>query len=124
VRRGDHRGAQVGEQFAAFAQRRRRIVVAAEHQQRHASLVQLADQLVVQLAGVAGRRAGIEDVAGNQHRVDLMFRHLFEQPGYQRLMLGLPAFAHEMLAEMPVGGVEEAHHSAVIRQPPALSMRS
>jgi len=38
-----------------------------------------------------------------------VFRHLSEQPADQRLVLGLPAFTHEMLAEVPVGGVEEAH---------------
>ena len=109
VCRGDDGGAQMGEEFAAFAQRGRRIVVAAEHQQRYAGLVQLANQLVVQLAGVAGRGAGVEDVAGDQHGIHRLGFHLFEQPGDQRLMLGLPALAHEVLAKVPVGGVEDTH---------------
>lgn len=99
----------MGKKFAAFAQRGRRIVVAAEHQQWHTGLVQLADQLVVQLAGVAGRGAGIEDVTGDQHGIHRPGFHLFEQPGDQRLMLGLPALAHKVLAKVPVGGVEDAH---------------
>ena len=71
--------------------------------------MQAQHQLVVQLAGVGGGRAGVEQVAGDQHRVDLLRHHLRQQPVDQRLMLGLPGLAHEMLAEVPVGGVEKAH---------------
>ena len=31
-------------------------------------------------------------------------------------MLGLPAFAHEVLAEMPVGGVEDTHEALIINE--------
>ena len=105
----DDGGSEVGEEFAAFAQRGRRIMVAAEHEQRHASLVQLPDQLVVKLAGVAGRSAGVEDIASDQHGIHRLGFYLFKHPGDQRLMLGLPALAHEVLAKVPVGGMEDAH---------------
>jgi hypothetical protein len=48
--------------------------------------VQMDDQLVVQLAGVGGRRAGVEQVAGDQHRIVGLRLDLVEQPVDQRLV--------------------------------------
>ena len=101
--------ASTGEQFAAFTQGRHRIMIAAQQQQAHPRRMQAHHQLAVKLAGVTGRCAGIENIAGDQHGIHRVFIHLCQQPVDQRLMLGLPALAHEMLAEMPVGGVKDAH---------------
>ena len=47
--------------------------------------------------------------AGDQNGVHRLLVHLDEQPVDQRLMFGLTALAHEMLAKMPVGGMENPH---------------
>ncbi|MNS70182.1 hypothetical protein D3C72_1035230 [compost metagenome] len=106
---GNHLGAQVAQQIAAFIEHADRVMVAAQRQQRNACLVQPGDQLVVQLAGIAGRCAGVEDIAGNQHGIHPMGTDLRHQPVNQRPVFGLAALAHEMLAQVPVGGVEDAH---------------
>ncbi|MNT74669.1 hypothetical protein D3C72_2135080 [compost metagenome] len=97
------------QQGLALAEHGHRIVVAAEHHQLATAAAQLDDKAVVLLAGIAGRRTGVEDIAGDQQRIDLMHAHLLDQPGAERLVLGLAGLAHEVLAEVPVGGVEDAH---------------
>jgi hypothetical protein len=72
-------------------------------------VAQLDHQAVVLLARIAGRRAGVEHVAGDQQHVHRMRPHLFQQPGAERLMLSLAGLAHEVLAQVPVGGVQKAH---------------
>ena len=42
--------------------------------------------------------------------------NLLQQPVDQRLMLVLAALAHEMLAQMPVGGVKKTH-AVMVCQP-------
>ena len=98
----NHRGAQKGQQGAAFAQRGDGIVIAAEQQQRHPGAVQLHHQVVVELAGIAGGRPGVENIAGNEDGIHRMRFNLKQQPVDQGLMLCLAAFAHEVLAEVPV----------------------
>ena len=107
---GRHHGRpEAGQQAAAFAQYGHRVVIAAEQQQRHSRALQPDHQIVVQLAGIAGWRAGVENVAGNQHRIHRVFHDLREQPVDQRLMFSLAALAHEMLTQVPVGSVKNAH---------------
>src|SRR3990167_1264725 len=85
------------------------MVMAAEHHQLAAGATQLDDKAVVLFAGVAGRRASVEDIAGDQHGIDRQLTYLFDQPGAERLMLGLAGLAHKVLAKVPVGGVQNAH---------------
>ena len=101
--------AETGQQIFAFSEYRHRVVVAAEQDQPHLGVVQALDQLVVQLAGVRRRRARVENVTCDEHGIDGLGDHGIEQPVDQGLMLGLACLAHEMLTEMPVGGVKEAH---------------
>ena len=66
---GHHGCTQARQQRPVFAQGGHRIMVAAEQQQGHASAVQPHHQLAVQLARIARRRAGVENIAGNQYRI-------------------------------------------------------
>ena len=119
---GNHLCAQMAQQIATFVEHADRVMVAAQNQQAHAGLVQPRNQLVVEFARIAGRCAGVEHIAGNQHGVDLMGLYLLQQPVNQCLMLGLAALAHEVLAQMPVGGVEKTH-AAMVCQPGRLAGR-
>ena len=105
---GDHPGVQAGQQFAGLGQHRGGIMVAAEHHQAGAGSAQGDDEAVVQLAGVARRRGGVEDVSRHQHHVHLLLRHLVDQPGEKGAMLGLAGAPEEMLPQVPVGGVQQA----------------
>ena len=71
--------------------------------------MQAQHELVVEFAGVRGRGPGVKDIAGDDHCIDLLLGASAQQPVDQRLVFGLTAFAHEMLAQMPVGGVQQAH---------------
>ena len=84
-------------------------MVAAQQQQRHVLAVQFGNQVVVQRAGVAGGRAGVEDVTGDQHGIHRVLLYLFEQPVNQQRVLALAAVVHEVLAQVPVRGVKNAH---------------
>ncbi|MCY1510998.1 TRAP transporter solute receptor, TAXI family [compost metagenome] len=113
--RRHHPGIQLRQQGAALAEHRHRIMVAAQHHQPGARGAQLDDELVVLLAGITGRRAGVEHVAGDQHHIHLAFAHLLDQPAAEGLVLGLPGLAHEVLAQVPVGCVEDAHRISLWR---------
>jgi hypothetical protein len=77
---GHHRGFQKGENIAGFIERRHRIVVARQHHQLTAGLLQLNHKAVIQLAGVAWRRAGIKDIAGDNNGIDLVRLRAGQQP--------------------------------------------
>ena len=105
----NHPRAELGQQRLALTEHGHRIMVATEHHQLAASGAQLDDKAVVVLTGVAGRRAGVEDIAGNQHGIHLMRAHLLDQPGAEGLMLGLAGLTHKVLAQVPVGCMQNAH---------------
>ena len=84
-------------------------MVATQHQQLSAALAQLNNKMVVQLTGITGRRASVENIAGHQHGIHRMRLHLLNEPSKKRLMLGLASLAHKVLAQMPVGAVQNAH---------------
>ena len=65
------------------------------------------------LQGITVQRAGIENITRDQHRVHRMRIDLDQQLVDQGLVLRLAALAHEVLAQMPVGGVEDAHGGVV-----------
>jgi hypothetical protein len=94
---------------AAFFQRGHRVVIATQQDQLALGIMQAHHQLVVQFPRITGRRTGVENVTGQQYRIHRLLLHLLQQPVDQRLMLGLPATAHEMLAQMPVRSVKNAH---------------
>ena len=106
---GNHSGIELRQQGLALAEHGHRIVVAAQHQQLGAALAQLNNKVVVQLAGITGRRAGVEDIPSHQHGIHLLRLHLLDQPGEKRLVLGLAGLAHKVLAKVPVGAVQNAH---------------
>jgi phage tail sheath gpL-like len=105
--------AQISQQGAAFFQRGHRVVIAAQQDQPAVRIMQAHHQLVVQFPRITGRRAGVENVTGQQYRIHRLLLHLLQQPVDQRLMLGLAAAAHEMLAQMPVRSVKNAHAIAL-----------
>jgi hypothetical protein len=43
-----------------------------------------------------------------------MHAHLLDQPGAERLVFGLAGLAHEVLAEVPVGAVQNAHLAVIL----------
>jgi hypothetical protein len=55
-------------------------VVARQHHQATAGLLQLNDKAVIQLARVARRRAGIKNIAGHNNGIDLMLLRAGQQP--------------------------------------------
>jgi hypothetical protein len=55
-------------------------VVARQHHQLAAGLLKLNDKAVIQLAGVARRRAGIKDIAGDNNGIDLVRLRAGQQP--------------------------------------------
>lgn len=118
--RADHLGAQVAQQLPAFIEHADRVMIAGQQQQGCTCIVQAHDELVVQLACIAGWGSGVEDVASDQHGIHGMGLDLGEQPVDQGLMLGLTAAAHEVLAQMPVGGMEKTHAAMVCQPAPVL----
>ncbi len=105
----DDGGVQVVQQGQALAEHADGVVVAAQQQQGHFALVQLRNQAVVQGAGVAGRGAGVKNITSNQHGIHRMCLDLLQHPVDQDSMLALAAVVHEVLAKVPVRGVEDAH---------------
>ena len=106
---GNYPRTQLRQQRLALTEHGHRIVIAAQHQQLGAALAQLNNKVVVQLAGITGRRAGVEDIPSHQHGIHLLRLHLLDQPGEKRLMLDLAGLAHKVLAKVPVGAVQNAH---------------
>ncbi|MNV56343.1 hypothetical protein D3C71_1486230 [compost metagenome] len=84
-------------------------MIAAQHHQLAAGTLQFHHEAVIQLAGVAWRRAGIEQIPGDDQRIHLVLFDLFDQPAQKCLMLGGAAFGEKVLAKMPVRGVDQAH---------------
>ena len=84
-------------------------MVATEQQQGHSCAVQANHQVAVQLTGVAGGSAGIKNVTGHHYRIHRVRIDLDDEPVDKCLMLVLTALANEVLAEMPIRCVENAH---------------
>jgi hypothetical protein len=55
----------------------------------------------------ANKGNGAENRPGNDQRIHAM--PLLDQPRHKCLMLGLASLAHKVLAELPVGAVQDAH---------------
>ncbi len=70
-------------------------MVAAQHHQLAAGALQFHHEAVVQLAGIAGRRAGIEQISGDDQRIHLLLIYLFDQPVQKSLVLGGAAFGEK-----------------------------
>ena len=63
------------------------------------------------LLGTRGRVGGVEDVAGDQQRVDPLLVDRVQQPVEEAAMLDVPRHVVQRMAEMPVGRVQEAEES-------------
>ena len=60
------------------------------------------------VASADGHRA-VVDVAGDEHDVDRLGGHDLGQPAQHRLLLGEQVGAVQRPADVPVGGVQQAH---------------
>jgi hypothetical protein len=107
----DHARAVGGQQRSRRFQAAGRIVVAGddddvERRRPRACLL----QEVVQLALRGRRRVGVvEDVAGDQQRVDLFGHDGIEQPVEEAFVFPAPVEIVQGLAEVPVGSVQQPH---------------
>ena len=103
------------EQFARRVQEGRRIVVAADDDDMAAGRGgQPAQEAVVQLLGRVAGRDGVEDVAGDEQRVDLPLPDRLLQPVQERLRLVMAFSAVEVPSDVPVGRVKEFRHDAAL----------
>ena len=91
-------------------------MVARQHHQATAGLLQLDDKAVIQFASVARRRSGIKNIAGYDDGVDFMLLRAGQQPAQEGVMFGRTAFAVKILAQVPVGGVKDAHKSSLAKK--------
>ena len=88
-------------------------MVARQHYQMAARLLKIDHKAVVQLARVAWRRTGIEDVARDDNRVYALRLGGGQQPAQKGIVFGRAALAVEVLAEVPVRGMDNAHSDSV-----------
>ena len=88
-----------------------RVVVAGDHHdvQLRELFVGADDEVVEALLGLEWRVDRVEHVAGDQQGVGAVGDQLVEQPGEELRVLVVAVLAVEGLAEVPVGGVDQAH---------------
>ncbi len=114
---GDPADAADGMGIEALHQRRRqldapaRVVVAGDHHdvQLRELFVGADDEVVEALLGLEWRVDRVEHVAGDQQGVGAVGYQLVEQPGEELRVFVVAVLAVEGLAEVPVGGVDQAH---------------
>ena len=63
---------------------------------------------VVELFTLCGRVDSIEDVTTDDHGIDILLGYRAEKAFQKALMVGMTFLIHQLLAEMPVGGMENA----------------
>ena len=63
---------------------------------------------VVELFTLCGRVDAIEDVTADNHSINRMIFHSAKEGFQKALMVGMTFLIHQLLAEMPVGGMENA----------------
>src|SRR5690606_22870477 len=87
------------------------IVVAGDHHdvQLRQALVGADDEVVEAFLGFQRWIDRVEDVAGYEQGVGLVGDELVEQPGEELGVFVVAVLTAEGLAEMPVGGVDQAH---------------
>ncbi len=114
---GDPADAADGMGVEALHQRRRQldapagVVVAGDHHdiQLRESFVGTDDEVVQALLRLERRIDRVEHVAGDEQGVGLPGDQLVEQPVEELRVLVVAVLAVEGLAEVPVGGVDQAH---------------
>ena len=107
----DHAGLEQREKRRGRLQPARRIVIAgAEHdiQMRHPT-PRFGKKTVKLGLRRGGRVAVVEDIAGNEQRVDLLADQRFEQPVEKLLVFVATLKLVKRLAEMPVRSVQQTH---------------
>ena len=106
-----HVDAQPPQQLPRGVEQGGGVVVAAHHHNVAAiGALHLHQEIVVQLLGRVRGRGGVEHVAGHHQRFHAVGLHGPQQPDKKRPLLGqalLPG--EEVLAQVPVGGVQYAH---------------
>ena len=114
---GDPADATDGVCVEALHQRRRqldapaRVVVAGDHHdvQLRELFVGADDEIVEAFLGLEWRVDRVEHVAGYEQGVGAVGDQLVEQPGEELCVFVVAVLAVEGLAEVPVGGVDQAH---------------
>ena len=96
---------------AVEAQAPRRVVVAARHHHPRPRRGQPVEGLVGQGHRVDRRQRPVVDVTGDHHEVDLLLLDGGDQVVDVRRLRGEEVLAVERPAEVPVGGVQQAHAS-------------
>jgi hypothetical protein len=85
------------------------VVAADQHHLRGARRGDAGEEAVEAGLGLSARRDLVEDVARDDQGVDLLVGEHAEQPGEEAVVIGAQADAAQLQAEVPVGGVEDAH---------------
>lgn len=104
-------GAQASHQGRGQFDPRAGVVVAGDHHdgQLRVLFVSADDEVVQPLLGFDRRVDGVEDIAGDQQDIGLAFGQTGQQPGQETGVFEVPFLAMEVLAQVPVGGVEQTH---------------
>ncbi len=116
ARCGHDGGVQKGQDLPGLIQGSDRVVVTRQHYQVTAGLLELNHKAVVEFASVAGRRAGIKNIASNDNGIDLLGLCRLQQPVKKGSVFSGPALAVKVLAEMPVRGVKDAHIGSIAKK--------
>ena len=87
----------------------RRVMVAGnQHQTSPRLAVQGRHEVVIKGLGRLRRIGRIEHIPGNQHRIDLKFAYLLQEPLQEKLLLLLSGLLVEHLPQVPIGGVQDS----------------
>ena len=69
----------------------------------------LSDEAKELAHGRNGRISDVVNVSGNEQNVCLVLLKRVEQPGEKRIMLRFARMAHQFVAKMPIGGVQQLY---------------
>ena len=88
-------------------------MVAGDRHHGGTALAQASQGVVEQLHRFGGRNGAVVEVAGDQHRIHLGFGRQGHDPIQGRRLLLQQRGAMELAAEVPVGGVQQAHRCSL-----------
>ncbi len=113
LRAGPHVDACGIDQPCADAQPGGRVVIAAGDDDPRARVTQAHERVVVQPHRVDRRHGAVEDVAGDQDRVHPLRAHRLDERVQEARLGRAQVSAVQGPAQVPVGGVQQAHPRTV-----------
>jgi hypothetical protein len=107
----DDVGADPGQDRRRRGQPGRRVVVAGDrhHGRGRSPAMDLGEEAEPRGQGARGRVAGVEHVAGHQHRVDRLGLDHVQEPGHEGRVLAIPRQLVQRVAQVPVRRVQDPH---------------